>query len=228
MFFISSIFPINLFFIIYIALHFQTIVYEKNQPELAHFILVKLVDYILALRRNNPNDPARFVETIMNNENGEVIETTNQINQEKIDEEARYDGIYAISTNLEDDDVSKIIQISERRWQIEECFRILKTEFKARPIYLQLEDRIDAHFLTCFCSLLVIRLLSNKLDNKYTIGELLETLRTMELTDTDQGSYLPSYTRTALTDDLHETFGFRTDYQILLKKKVRSIIKSTK
>ena len=179
-------------------------------------------------RRNNPNDPARFVETIMNNENGEVIETTNQINQEKIDEEARYDGIYAISTNLEDDDVSKIIQISERRWQIEECFRILKTEFKARPIYLQLEDRIDAHFLTCFCSLLVIRLLSNKLDNKYTIGELLETLRTMELTDTDQGSYLPSYTRTALTDDLHETFGFRTDYQILLKKKVRSIIKSTK
>lgn len=179
-------------------------------------------------RRNNPNDPARFVETIMNNENGEVIETTNQINQEKIDEEARYDGIYAISTNLEDDDVSKIIQISERRWQIEECFRNLKTEFKARPIYLQLEDRIDAHFLTCFCSLLVIRLLSNKLDNKYTIGELLETLRTMELTDTDQGSYLPSYTRTALIDDLHETFGFRTDYQILLKKKVRSIIKSTK
>ena len=179
-------------------------------------------------RRRNPNDPARFIETIMNDENGEIIETFHQINEEKILEEAKYDGIYAITTNLEDDDISKIINVSERRWQIEECFRILKTDFKARPVYLQLEDRINAHFLTCFCALLIIRLMSIKLENKYTINELLNTLKDMNLTDTGYGSYIPSYKRTKLTDELHELFGFRTDYEIITKKTIRSIIKSTK
>lgn len=179
-------------------------------------------------QRKNSNDPARFIESIMNDENGEIVEVTNYINEEKILEESRYDGIYAISTNLEDDDVSKIIHVSERRWQIEECFRIMKTEFKARPIYLQLEDRINAHFLTCFCALLITRLLSLKLENRYTINELLTTLREMNLTDTGYGSYIPSYTRTKLTDALHTVFGFRTDYEIITKKNMRAIIKGTK
>ena len=179
-------------------------------------------------QRKNPNDPARFIESIMNDKNGEIVELTNYINEEKISEESKYDGIYAISTNLEDDDVSKIIHVSERRWQIEECFRIMKTEFKARPIYLQLEDRINAHFLTCFCALLITRLLSLKLDNRYTINELLTTLKEMNLTDTGYGSYIPSYKRTKLTDALHNEFGFRTDYEIITKKNMRAVIKGTK
>lgn len=179
-------------------------------------------------QRRNLNDPARFIETIINNENGEIIEKNYILNEVKILEESQYDGFYAITTNLEDDDVTKIIAISERRWQIEECFRIMKTDFKARPIYLQLEDRINAHFLICFTALLTIRLLSIKLGNKYTVQELLKTLRNMTLTDTGYGSYIPSYTRTEITDELHESFGFRTDYEISTKQNIRNIIKNTK
>lgn len=179
-------------------------------------------------QRRNLNDPARFIETIINNENGEIIEKNYILNEAKILEESQYDGFYAITTNLEDDDVTKIIAISERRWQIEECFRIMKTDFKARPIYLQLEDRINAHFLICFTALLTIRLLSIKLGNKYTVQELLKTLRNMTLTDTGYGSYIPSYTRTEITDELHESFGFRTDYEISTKQNIRNIIKNTK
>lgn len=179
-------------------------------------------------QRRNLNDPARFIETIINNENGEIIEKNYILNEAKILEESQYDGFYAITTNLEDDDVTKIIAISERRWQIEECFRIMKTDFKASPIYLQLEDRINAHFLICFTALLTIRLLSIKLGNKYTVQELLKTLRNMTLTDTGYGSYIPSYTRTEITDELHESFGFRTDYEISTKQNIRNIIKNTK
>lgn len=179
-------------------------------------------------QRRNPNDPARFIEMIISNENGEVVEKNYILNEEKIQEESKYDGFYAITTNLEDDDVSKIISISERRWQIEECFRIMKTDFKARPVYLQLEDRINAHFLICFCALLITRLLSIKLKNKFTVHEILSTIRTMTLTDTGYGSYIPSYKRTALTDELHEIFGFRTDYEISSKQSIRNIIKNTK
>ena len=179
-------------------------------------------------QRRNLNDPARFIETIINNENGEIIEKNYILNEAKILEESQYDGFYAITTNLEDDDVTKIIAISERRWQIEECFRIMKTDFKARPIYLQLEDRINAHFLICFTALLTIRLLSIKLGNNYTVQELLKTLRNMTLTDTGYGSYIPSYTRTEITDELHESFGFRTDYEISTKQNIRNIIKNTK
>lgn len=178
--------------------------------------------------RRNPNDPSRFVDKITSNENGEVVETQYFINQDIYDEESRYDGFYAVSTNLMDGDVSKILEISERRWQIEECFRILKTDFKARPVYLHREERINAHFLTCFVALLVIRLLNIKLNNEYTIPEILKTLRKMNLTDTGYGQYIPSYTRTKLTDRLHEVFGFRTDYEIISKKSIRTIIKNTK
>lgn len=174
--------------------------------------------------KRNPNDPKRFIETV-NDENNEI---KYEVSQEIIDEEAKYDGFYAICTNLEDDDVKKIIQISERRWQIEECFRIMKTDFKARPIYLQLEDRINAHFLTCFTSLLVIRQLEILTSNKYTIHELLNTIRSMKLTSTGYGQYIPAYKRTNTTDDLHTVFNYRTDYEVITAKQLRNIIKLSK
>lgn len=178
--------------------------------------------------RKNPNDPARFIEKITTDENGEVIEEYYSLDQEKINEEAKYDGFYAITTNLEDDDVKAIISVSERRWQIEECFRIMKTDFKAQPVYVSLREHIEAHFLTCFISLIVYRLLAEKLDNKYTITEILDTLRNMEMVDTQYNGYIPAYKRTQLTDELHRIFEFRTDYEIISKKRMRNIIKNTK
>ena len=178
--------------------------------------------------RKNPNDPARFIEKITTNENGEVIEEHYVMDVQKIKDEEMYDGFYAITTNLEDDDIKTIIAVSERRWQIEECFRIMKTDFKARPVYVQKEDSIEAHFLTCFISLIIYRLLADKLENRYTVNEIIKTLRNMEVVDTNYNGYIPAYKRTALTDELHEKYGFRTDYEIIGKKKMRNIIKNTK
>ena len=105
----------------------------------------------------------------------------------------------------------------------------MKTDFEARPVYVRRDDRIKAHFLTCYISLLVYRLLEKKLDNKYTCEEILSTIREMQMTLLSGNSgYVPSYKRTELTDSLHETFGFHTDYEFITKATMRNIIKNTK
>ena len=88
-----------------------------------------------------------------------------------------YDGLYAVCTDLLDDDVADILKVSEGRWQIEDCFRTMKTDFEARPVYLNREDRIKAHFLTCFLALLYFRLLNRSLKGTYTTEQLLRTLK---------------------------------------------------
>lgn len=146
------------------------------------------------------------------------------IDQDVIDKESMYDGFYGVVTNLEGD-VSQVIEINQRRWKIEECFRIMKTDFEARPIYLQREDRIKAHFLICFLSLLSYRLLEIKLDKKYTVDETIQTLQEMNVCLIEPHGYIPVYKRTKLTNELHELFGFRTDTQIIKKSHMKKIIK---
>ena len=178
--------------------------------------------------RKNPNDPARFLKKQSFTNNGELAEDEIwQIDQEVIEKEAMYDGFYAVVTNL-DDDIQDIIAINKRRWQIEECFRILKSDFDARPVYLRDDDRIKAHFLICFMALLFFRILENRLEYKYTSDQIVGTMKKMNLTLLEGYGYIPSYTRTDITDDLHKLFGFRTDYQITKKQKMRNIIHQTK
>ncbi len=177
----------------------------------------------------NPNDPARFVRKVSVTENGEAADQTQySLNEERIAEEKMYDGYYAVCTNLVDDSVKDILSVSERRWEIEESFRIMKTDFEARPVYLSREDRIRAHFLICYLSLLIYRLLEKKLENKYTSTQIITALRSMKLLAVEGIGYQPAYKRTDITDDLHSKFGFRTDYQIMKKSSVRSVIKQTK
>ena len=177
----------------------------------------------------NQNDPMRFVKKTAVTTDGEIASgQVYDLDEEQIQKEEMYDGFYAVITNLEGD-VNEIIKINRQRWEIEENFRIMKTEFEARPVYVRREDRIKAHFMTCYISLLLYRLLEKKLGNNYTSSQILETLRSMQLTllNTANG-YIPSYTRTELTDTLHKTFGFRTDYEFITKSSMRSIIKETK
>lgn len=177
----------------------------------------------------NQNDPMRFVKKTAVTTDGEIAsEQVYDLDEEQIQKEEIYDGFYAVITNLEGD-VNEIIKINRQRWEIEENFRIMKTEFEARPVYVRREDRIKAHFMTCYISLLLYRLLEKKLGNNYTSSQILETLRGMQMTllNTANG-YIPSYTRTELTDMLHKTFGFRTDYEFITKSSMRSIIKETK
>ena len=180
------------------------------------------------IKSNNENDPKRFIEVISTTSTGEVAnENYYSLNKEKILEEAKYDGLYGICTNLEDS-VEEIIRINRRRWEIEESFRIMKSEFKARPVYLSREDRIKAHFLTCFLSLIVFRYLEKKLDESYTTKNIINTLKEYNLINENNLGYSPLYKRTNITDLLHEKFKFNTDYEIIENKKLQKIIKSTK
>ena len=180
------------------------------------------------LKKSNSNDYKRFISKSHCTENGEVAENESySIDTDLIAGEAAYDGFYAVCTNL-DDDASAIIKVNQRRWEIEESFRIMKSEFKARPVYLQRDDRIEAHFTTCFISLMIYRILEKKLGEKYTCHDIVTGLRDMNFFEITGEGYLPTYTRTDLTDDLHDAFGFRTDYQIVNTKQMKKIFKDTK
>jgi transposase len=203
--------------------------YQKNIRE-------KQLDRAKKLIEKNPkkigkakqNDFKRFIETTATTNKGEVAEENHyEINEEKVNEEAQYDGLYAVCTNLEDD-VNSIIKTNHNRWEIEESFRIMKSEFKSRPVYLSRDDRIKAHFVTCFLALLIFRYLEKKLDNKYTAYEIIDTLKSMDLILESEGYYSPVYTRTNLTDKLHEKYNFRTDYEVLSEKNLKKIFSSTK
>lgn len=178
--------------------------------------------------RRNPNDPARFVGKLAVTENGEKAKIHYYLDEAKIAEEETYDGLYAVCTDLMEDEPGDIIRVSEGRWQIEACFRMMKTDFLARPAYVQREDRIKAHFLTCFLALLVYRLLEKKLNKHYTCSEILHTLKEMNFADIEEQGYMPLYRRDSLTDALHERCGFRTDYQFISKSKMKEIQKRSK
>ena len=182
----------------------------------------------LKKQRKNPNDPARFVNKIAATEEGEKAKIHYYLDLDKIAEEEMYDGLYAVCTDLLDDDVADILKVSEGRWQIEDCFRTMKTDFEARPVYLTREDRIKAHFLTCFLSLLHFRLLKRSLKDAYTTEQLLQTLRNIKFADVEEQGFIPVYERQKITDDLHETCGFRTDYQFITKRKMKGIQKKSK
>ena len=192
---------------------------------------------------NNPNDYRRLIkETVSSNEKKEEKKDENSLNQSKekekftysysidddiIKEEEKYDGYYGVTTNIMGE-IEDILKISKNRWEIEENFRILKSDFESGDIYLSREDRITAHFLTCFISLLIYRILENKLDYKYTNTEIIEKLRDMEVYEEKGAGYSPAYVRTSLTDDLHEVFGFRTDFEIISYENFNKIFKQLK
>ena len=122
----------------------------------------------------------------------------------------------------------EIAAVNQGRWEIEESFRIMKSEFEARPVYLKRDDRIKAHFTTCFIALLIYRILECKLDSQFTCDEIISTLRKMRVTSIGNEGYVPSYTRTKLTDALHEYAGFRTDYELIKKRTIKGICRHSK
>ena len=182
-------------------------------------------------RKKSPNDAKRFIRTEYCTEDGELAQVKNfSLNQEMIEQEAQFDGFYCICTDLEGP-AAEIIRLNSGRWVVENDFRITKTDMDARPVYLKRDDRIKAHFLTCFLALLIYKYLEKKINRggmHFTTREILGTLRDMNFLSVDGEGYIPAYERTDLTNHLHGSAGFRTDTQIVTKKKMRSIIASTK
>lgn len=190
---------------------------------------VKLIDTgPKRLKAHNQNDYRRFVIQTHSTVDGEVAKNqAYSIDTLQIAKEETYDGFYAVCTNL-DDTPETIIGINKRRWEIEESFRIMKSEFKARPVHLSRDDRISAHFMTCFLALIIYRLLEKKLGDLYCGSELVRTLRDMNFYNIPGEGYIPTYKRTDLTDALHSAAGFRTDYEIVSSKNLKNIFKLSK
>ena len=181
-----------------------------------------------SLKKHSRNDCKRFIKKTGVTADGEIAEKeVYELDQSVIKDEAKYDGFYAVCTNLEDRPPA-IAKINHNRWEIEECFRIMKTDFKSRPAYVYRDTRIKAHFMTCFLALIIFRYLEKKLEYKYTCEEILDTIRDMNFLKATGEGYIPTYTRTELTDCLHEAFGFRTDYQIVSEKQMKKIFRETK
>ena len=180
------------------------------------------------IRKSGQNDYKRFVKRNSFTAQGQAADQDIYcLDDELIAQEEKFDGFYAIGTNLEGDAPS-IIKVSNRRWEIEDCFRVMKTEFKARPVYLQRDERIAAHFTTCFLALLIFRFLEKKLDERFTAREIIHGLREMNALEIPGDGFVPTYTRNEFTDTLHEVFGFRTDYQINTNRQMRKVIAMTK
>ena len=188
----------------------------------------KLINNPSSANRNRQNDPKRFIKSTSVTNDGEVADKKIlTLNQSAIELESAFDGFYAVCTTLEDD-ISEIIKVNKRRWEIEESFRILKSDFKARPVYLKRDDRIKAHFTTCFLALLIYRILEHKLNGKFTSSQIINTLRNMNLRNLEGVGFIPTYTRTPITNALHTNFNFRTDTEITTLKEMKKILNLTK
>lgn len=180
------------------------------------------------IEKSRSTDAKRFIQENRCTDDGVIAEhRIFTLDETRIAQEERFDGFYAVCTNLEDD-AQEIVRVNQRRWQIEECFRIMKHEFKARPAYLQNDDRVKAHFMTCFIALIVYRYLDLRLGGKYTAGQLIHQLRDMNMTKLEGYGYIPSYNRNELTDSLHHAFGFDTSKELIPIAKMRNICKQTK
>lgn len=203
-------------------------IYQKTLRDRQIERAKKYLEHPSTADKRAQTDAKRFIKKTPYTGDGEIASKAKyEINEDAIAEESRYDGFYAVCTNL-DDDPADIAKINHDRWEIEESFRIMKTEFEARPVYLQRDDRIEAHFLTCFIALMIYRILEKQLDDEYTCSELIKTMKEMKMRKIDDYGYIPSYTRTKITDALHENAGIRTDYELTTPKSMAGIIRRTK
>lgn len=181
--------------------------------------------------KKGPNDVTRFIKRTSSTESGEEVTDEYEIDQSIIDEEEKYDGFYAVATNL-DDSAKDIIEISANRYKIEDCFRVMKTNFSARPVYHQKRDRIIAHFMICYTALLIYRILEKKLNlnnTHFTIDNVIETINNMEVANVEDMCYMSTYTNSLVCTALNAVSGLGLDKKYYqpkeLNKKIKKILK---
>lgn len=179
--------------------------------------------------KKGPHDVTRFIKRVSSSKSGDKVVDSYVINQSIIDEEEKYDGYYAMATNLEDD-AKSVIEISLNRYKIEDCFRVMKTNFSARPVFHQTRKRIMAHFMICYTALLIYRLLEARLDaygTHFTIENVIETLKNMEVANVQDMYYLSTYNGSQVCTSLNAIFNLGLDKKYYqpkeLNKKIRKI-----
>jgi transposase len=181
--------------------------------------------------KKGPHDVTRFIKRTSCTKSGETVTDSYEIDQAVIDKEEKYDGFYAVATNL-DDDVKTVIGISSNRYKIEDCFRITKTNLSARPVYHQKPRRIVAHFMICYTSLLIYRLLETKLNRygtHFSIENIIETLKNMEVANIEDMCYMSTYDNSKVCTALNAIWGLGLDKKYYqpkeLNKKIKKISK---
>ena len=181
--------------------------------------------------KKGPNDVTRFIKRTSNTISGEKVSDTYEINQKLIEYEEKYDGFYAVATNL-DDPAKDIIEISSNRYKIEECFRVMKTNFSARPVYHQKKERIIAHFMICYTALLIYRLLRKRLNDygvHFSTDNIIETLKNMEVVNIEDICYMSTYTASQVMTALNAIYDLDLDKKYYqpkeLNRKIKRILK---
>jgi len=180
------------------------------------------------IEKRNVNDYRRYISRSSTTAKGDVATKNHyEINQQAVDADAVLDGYYAVATNLLDD-VPAVLEVMHYRWRIEYLFRMLKSGFNSRPAYVWTEAHIKAHFLLCFVALLLYMILERKVidllpeGSDVSFDKIIDTLREMYVLKLDDSNgYVPTYTRTAITDALHEYAGFRTDHKLITEKQMK-------
>ncbi|MGB4438542.1 MAG: transposase [Sedimentibacter sp.] len=177
--------------------------------------------------KKGPHDVTRFIKRMSIGKDGEKASDHYSIDQSVIDNEEKYDGYYAVATNLEDD-AKSILEINSKRYKIEDCFRVLKTNFSARPVYHWTRNRIIAHFMICYTALLIYRLLESKLDQygtHFTTENILETLRNMNILNSQDAFYTAAYKGSEVCTALNGIFNLGLDKKYYLPKELNKKIK---
>lgn len=215
------------------------ITFSRKMMEYQRFIRNRQIERAKAILKNidpetykkGPNDVTRFIKRNSSAKSGEKVNDHYILNQDAIDEEEKYDGYYAVATNL-DDPAKDIIEVSSKRYKIEDCFRVMKTNFGARPVFHQTREHITAHFMMCYTALLIYRLLEKKLDvNKthFTVENIIETLQNMEVANLEDICYMSTYTCSQACTALNAIFDLRLDKKYYqpkeLNKKIKKILK---
>ncbi|MDO4556329.1 MAG: IS1634 family transposase [Lachnospiraceae bacterium] len=215
------------------------ITFSRKMMEYQRFIRNRQIERAKMMLKNldpetykkGPNDVTRFIKRNSSTKSGEKAMDQYILNQAVIDEEEKYDGYYAVATNL-DDPAKDIIEVSSKRYKIEDCFRVMKTNFGARPVFHQTREHITAHFMLCYTALLIYRLLEKKLDmnqTHFTVENIVETLQNMEVANLEDICYMSTYTCSQVCTALNAVFDLRLDKKYYqpkeLNKKIKEILK---
>lgn len=209
------------------------ITFSRKMMEYQRSIRNKQIERALQLVKQNgveskkkgPNDITRFIKRTSMTDVGEVAESDfYEVDQDIIANEEKYDGFYAIATNLQDDSVKEIFEINSKRYQIEDCFRVLKTNFNARPAYHRTRDALTGHFLICYTALLTYRLLENKLKENghiFTINQIIESLKNMNVSNSGDEYYRVNFSGSKVQTALEDVFKCELNYKNYIPKELR-------
>jgi hypothetical protein len=208
-------------------MEYQRAVRNRQIERARHILKTKNVEDV----KKGPNDVTRFIKRVSVGKNGEKAKDHYGIDQAVIDEEEKYDGYYAVATNL-DDHPKSILEINNRRYKIEDCFRIMKTNFCSRPVNHRLRTRIIAHFMVCYTALLVFRLLECKLDRygtHFTTDNIIDTLKNMNVINVQDLYYQAAFKGSQVCTSLNGIFDLGLDKKIYqpkdLNKKIKKLLK---